>query len=214
MIPAAQVKPAVGDEQAQFIGRCPGRCRWSGRRHRTGPVRWHVRPRRRCRPDAAPRPGGSGKSSTATRPAGSPPGCSGNADGGSSGKESTSVGTLLPMCDSLSRASSASSLSTRDTVAPSGAPPAATADRSTRRHWARGSNSVTPGRTTTSTLTPPGAWSGALLLDRAPRLELHDLVGGIGDAAVIHRQHLLDERLADAVEVTERAGRTRRTARR
>ena len=98
VVPAADVERAVGRQEAQLVGRRTSARRRSGRRGRPRPARSRARPRSRCRRGAADDRAAAGTSRSVPVARSVAPGCAGNASGGSSGNDSTSVGPVLPRC--------------------------------------------------------------------------------------------------------------------
>ena len=170
-------------------------------------------------PRCGRRPGGSGnrrRPRPCRRP--SEPGCGGNASGGSSGNDSTSVGPALPSASALRPASSASSVRIRPIEAGEGAPAAVSAAATARASAATGDRRRDAVRTSRSIRhggrrrSPGSRRRAAPTLGprrrrrrrrRAARLELDDLVLRVGDPGVVHPEQLADERLADALEVAQ-----------
>ena len=178
-------------------------------------------------PRCSRRPGGRAKNGAPAPDAVVRPGCGGNASGGTSGNDSTSVGPSTPMCVAFNRASSASSARISPIDAGAGAPAASSAAATTlprvapssRRPDAVADVEVDPPRRSIdgpgheAGVSPPPALhdaardvspAGAASRGDPPRLQLHDGVLRVRDPGVVHAQELLHERVPDALEVAQR----------
>jgi len=97
----------------------------------------------------------AGERAAGSRPRRRAPACGGNASGGRSGNDSTSVGPVLPRCSALRRASSRSSDRISPIEAGAGAPPAPSAEATQRASAIPGSGAMTRSRTLRSTRHDP-----------------------------------------------------------
>ena len=150
VVPAADVERAVDHEEPQLVGRRPADVAGLAAAAGLGLL---DRPLDRD-DDVAEMRSAAGRQREAGRPR--PrlthrPGWAGNASGGSSGNDRTSVGPVLPRCAALSAASSASSDRISPIEAGDGAPPASSAAATARaraRPGDRGGDAVRTVRST------------------------------------------------------------------
>ena len=152
------------------------------------------------------------------------PGMRGNASGGRSGKDSTSVGPSRPCASALSSASSASSVRMSPIEAGAGAP--AGLERRGRRpgQAAIAGHGPAARRHAPLDVDPPaadavpaheaGCRSPPPLARRPPRLELDDLVLRVRDPRVVHRRAAARRTPRGSARGRAASGRTRRTGRR
>ena len=221
VVPAADVQGAVGHEEPQLVGRRPADVAGLAAAALVGLGDGALDRDRRCRPGAAGRRRQDERAGRMGAAGGRAPGCGGNASGGRSGNDRTSVGPRRPCASAFNAASSASvgqdqperGRGGRAGGARAHAPP-------TRRDPARRGAAGRP--LAHGDVDPPGrpvdrrrasVTRQAPAAGAAPRLELDDLVLRVGDPLVVHAQQLRRRTPRGSSRRRAASGRTRRTGR-